>query len=144
MIPFEPDRGNGMNMEWKKVFASVSLTGAVIISTACDGAKGDKPPAGPPPALVSVLEVKPADVPIYSEYSAQTFARDLVEIRGRVDGFIQKRLFDVGADVAAGQVLYELDLRPYQADAAKAKGDVQQAEANVQFAKTQVALLQAE
>jgi membrane fusion protein, multidrug efflux system len=132
-----------MKLDPLRIFASVLLTGAVIISTGCGGAKADKPPA-PPPALVSVVEVQPADVPIYSEYSAQTFARDLVEVRGRVDGFIQKRLFDVGADVKAGQVLYQLDLRPYQADAAKARGDVQQAEANVQFARNQVALLQAQ
>src|SRR5579859_5449055 len=88
-----------------KVFASVCLTGVVLLTAGCGGAKGDKPPSFPP-ALVSVLKVEPVDVPIYSEYSAQTFARDLVEVRGRVDGFIQKRLFDVGADVQAGQVLY--------------------------------------
>ncbi len=84
-----------------------------------------------PPAQVAVLEVQPHNVPIYSEYSAQTFARDMVEVRGRVDGYIQKRLFEVGSDVQAGQVLYELDLRPYQADVQKAKGDVAQSEANL-------------
>jgi membrane fusion protein (multidrug efflux system) len=127
----------------KSVVVYGLFSGAVIFSTGCGGAKADKP-AGPPPALVSVMEIQPVDVPIYSEYSAQTFARDLVEVRGRVDGFIQKRLFEVGSDVRAGQVLYELDLRPYQADVAKTKGDVQQTEANVSFAKNQVALLQAQ
>lgn len=116
---------------------------AVVFITSCGGAKADKP-AGPPPALVSVVEVEPVDVPIYSEYSAQTFARDLVEVRGRVDGFIQKRLFEVGSDVQAGQVLYELDSRPYQADVAKTKGDVQRTEADLAFARNQVALLQAQ
>jgi membrane fusion protein (multidrug efflux system) len=127
----------------KSVVVYGLFSGAVIFSTGCGGAKADKP-AGPPPALVSAMEIQPVDVPIYSEYSAQTFARDLVEVRGRVDGFIQKRLFEVGSDVRAGQVLYELDLRPYQADVAKTKGDVQQTEANVSFAKNQVALLQAQ
>jgi membrane fusion protein (multidrug efflux system) len=127
----------------KSVFVYGLVAGAVISSTGCGGVKAGKP-AAPPPALVSVLEIQPVDVPIYSEYSAQTFARDLVEVRGRVDGFIQKRLFDVGSDVWAGQVLYELDLRPYQADVAKTKGDVQQTEANLSFAKNQVALLQAQ
>src|SRR5580700_10905255 len=83
---------------------------------------------GAPPASVSVIEVKAEDVPIYSEYAAQTFARDMVEVRGRVDGYIEKRLFQVGSDVQAGQELYRLDLRPYQADVAKAKGDVAQSE----------------
>ena len=131
-------------MQGPKVFASVCLAAGVLSGTGCGGGVKADRPAGPPPALVSVLEVQPADVPIYSEYSAQTFARDMVEVRGRVDGYIQKRLFQVGSDVQSGQVLYELDLRPYQADVAKAKGDVEQAVANLQFAKNQVALSQAQ
>ncbi len=115
---------------------------ALAITGCGEGAKASRPAF--PPTLVSVIEVQPTDVPTFSEYSAQTFARDLVEVRGRVDGFIQKRLFDVGSDVHAGQVLYELDLRPYQADVAKAAGDVEQARANSQYAKNQVALLQAQ
>jgi membrane fusion protein (multidrug efflux system) len=121
----------------------VSLAGAAIFMAGCGGgARAEK--HAPPPALVLVTEVQPGDVAIYSEYSAQTFARDLVEVRGRVDGFIQKRLFEVGSDVEKGQVLYELDLRPYQAEVAKAAGDVRQSQASLQFAKNQVALLQAQ
>ncbi|MCU1261414.1 MAG: efflux transporter, family, subunit, partial [Bryobacterales bacterium] len=97
-----------------------------------------------PPPTVSVVEVGPHDVPIYSEYAAQSFARDMVEVRGRVDGYIEKRLFQVGSDVQAGQVLYVLDLRPYQADVQKAKGDVAQSEANLEYARKQVGLLQAQ
>ncbi len=99
---------------------------------------------GFPPAEVSVVEVQPRDVPIYGEYAAQTFARDMVEVRGRVDGYIEKRLFQVGTDVRAGQTLYVLDTRPYSADVAKAKGDLAQSEANLEFAKKQVALIQAQ
>ena len=100
--------------------------------------------AGPPPApLVSVIEVKPEDVAIYSEYTAETYARDMVEVRGRVDGYIEQRL-RTGADVKAGQVLYTLDRRPYQADVAKAQGDLEQNRASHEFAQHQVALLQAE
>jgi membrane fusion protein, multidrug efflux system len=97
-----------------------------------------------PPPNVSVIEVQPKDVPIYTDYTAQTYARDLVEVRGRVDGYIEKRLFDVGTDVKMGEVLYTLDLRPYQADVAKAKSDVDQARANLEFAKKQVGLIQAQ
>ena len=96
-----------------------------------------------PPPPVSVVEVHAQDVPIYGEYAAQTFARDMVEVRGRVDGFIEKRLFKVGADIRAGQVLYVLDLRTYAADVEKAKADLAQSEANLEFAKKQVALIQA-
>jgi membrane fusion protein (multidrug efflux system) len=91
-----------------------------------------------------VIEVQSEDVPIYNEYAAQTYARDMVEVRGRVDGYIEKRLFQAGSDVAPGQVLFVLDLRPYQADVAKAKGEVAQSEAGREFARKQVALAQAE
>lgn len=100
--------------------------------------------AAAPPASVSVIEVKAEDVPIYSEYAAQTFARDMVEVRGRVNGYIEKRSFLIGSDVSAGQELYVLDLRPYQAEVARAKAQVAQAEANLEFARRQVALAQAE
>ncbi|MDQ6705107.1 MAG: efflux RND transporter periplasmic adaptor subunit, partial [Acidobacteriota bacterium] len=131
-------------MNWRNVLGTACLAGATIFSAGCgDGAKAGKP-SGPPPALVSVMEVKPEDVAVYSDYPAQTFARDMVEVRGRVDGFIQKRLFAVGSDVQKNQILYELDRRPYQADVAKASGDVRQSQANVEFAKNQVALLQAQ
>ena len=97
-----------------------------------------------PPALVSVVEVHAQDVPLYGEYAAQTYARDMVEVRGRVDGYIEKRLFQVGSDVHPGQTLYILDQRPYAADVQKARGDLAQSEANLEFAKKQVALIQAQ
>jgi len=93
---------------------------------------------------VSVIKAGVQDVTIYREYPAQTYARDMVEVRGRVDGYVEKRLFDVGADVKPGQPLYILDLRPYQAEVEKAHGDVAESEANLEFAKRQVALVQAE
>jgi len=99
--------------------------------------------AAAPPAI-AVVQVEPQDVPTYSEYSAQTFARDMVEVRGRVDGYIEKRLFQVGADVRGGQELYILDQRPYQAELAKAAGQVARSAAELDFAKKQVALAQAE
>jgi len=101
--------------------------------------------AGPPPPMpVSVVEVHQQDIPLYTEYAAQTYARDMVEVRGRVDGFIEQRLFQAGSDVRAGQLLYTLDLRPYSADVQKAQADLNQSQANLEFARKQVALAQAE
>ncbi len=97
-----------------------------------------------PPPPVSVMEVQPRTVPIYAEFAGQTYARDMVEVRGRVDGYVEKWLFKPGSEVQAGQVLYILDLRPYEASVAQAKGDLAESEANLEFAKRQVALLTAE
>lgn len=100
--------------------------------------------AGPAPVDVTVLEVRPETVPIYSEYVAQTYSASMVEIRARVDGFIEKRTFSAGDLVKAGDVLYVLDLRPYQAQVAKARGEVAQKEAALVFAKEQVDVVQAQ
>ncbi len=61
-----------------------------------------------------------------------------------MNGYIDKRTFQVGSDVEAGQVLYVLDLRPYQAEVARNQGLVAQSQANLEFARRQVALAQAE
>lgn len=133
---------SGLNSKrpWAAAFL---LASTMLFAVGCSKGYAERTTSLPPPS-VSVVEVQPRRVPIYAEYAAQTFARDAVEIRGQVDGYIRKRLFKTGADVKAGEPLYILDLRPYQADVAKAKGDVAQSEANVEFAKRQVALLQAE
>jgi membrane fusion protein (multidrug efflux system) len=78
------------------------------------------------------------------EFPAQTYARDMVEVRGRVEGYLDKWLFKPGAEVDAGQVLYVLDLRPYEAAVQQAKGNLAQSEADLEFARKQVALLQAQ
>jgi membrane fusion protein (multidrug efflux system) len=118
----------------------------VLLITAVSGCTGKVSGADvPPPApQVSVVVTSVQNTPVFSEYVGQTFARDMVEVRGRVDGYIEKRLFETGADVLAGQPLYVLDLRPYEADVRKANGDLAQSMANQDFAARQVGLLQAQ
>jgi membrane fusion protein (multidrug efflux system) len=94
--------------------------------------------------MVVVTQVETSDVPVLSDYPAQTYARNTVEVRGRVDGYIDKWLFRPGQEVHAGDVLYVLDLRPYEASVEQAKGNLAQSEADLEFARKQVALLQAE
>jgi membrane fusion protein (multidrug efflux system) len=93
---------------------------------------------------VTVLETHPLNVPIFSEFAAQTYARDMVEVRGRVEGYIEKWLFRPGSEVHAGQTLYVLDLRPYEAVVQQARGNLSQSEAELEFAQHQVSLLQAQ
>jgi membrane fusion protein (multidrug efflux system) len=61
-----------------------------------------------------------------------------------VEGYIEKWLFRPGQEVRAGDVLYVLDTRPYEAAVEQAKGNLAQSDADLEFARKQVALLQAE
>src|SRR5579862_4209991 len=100
--------------------------------------------AAPPPADVLVTTAHAGDVPIFSEYPAQTYARNTVDVRARVDGYIEKWLFRPGQEVQAGDTLYVLDTRPYEAALDQAKGNLAQSEADLDYAQKQVALQQAE
>lgn len=118
--------------------------GICAATSACNSAAQNQHPAQPPAQGVVVTQVDTADVPVMSDYPAQTYARNTVEVRGRVDGYIDKWLFHPGQEVHAGDVLYILDLRPYEAAVEQAKGNLAQSEADLEFARKQVALLQAE
>lgn len=125
---------------------ALSFIAVVVFGTLCGcSVSGEGKGQGQmPPAPVTVIEVKPRDVPIFSEFAAQTYARNTVDVRGRVEGYIEKWLFQPGSEVHAGQVLYVLDLRPYQASREQAQGNLQQSEADLEFARHQVSLLQAQ
>jgi membrane fusion protein (multidrug efflux system) len=114
------------------------------VTSACNSSAQSQHLAQPPPQTVVVTQVNATDVPVLSDYPAQTYARNTVEVRGRVDGYIDKWLFRPGQEVHAGDVLYVLDLRPYEAAVEQAKGNLAQSEADLEFARKQVALLQAE
>src|SRR5687768_16684147 len=87
----------------------------VFLSLSLAGCSSPAQLQAPPPPTVEIAVVAAQDAGIFVEFPAQTYARDLVEIRGRVDGYIEKWLFRPGQQVKAGQPLYTLDLRPYRA-----------------------------
>lgn len=92
---------------------------------------------------VKVLEINNQNVDLYTEVPAQTFARHKVEVRGRVDGYIEKWFFKPGQQVRANQPLYELDSRPYKAQLEEANSNLEKAKADLTFAERQVSLLEA-
>jgi membrane fusion protein (multidrug efflux system) len=97
-----------------------------------------------PAVPVTVIQVTPRTIPIYQELTGTTDATETVEVRARVDGYIDQRLFDAGQLVKATQLLYVLDQRTFKAELQKAKASVAKAEADLQFAKEGVEVLRAE
>src|SRR5436309_14382640 len=121
--------------------AGIVLVAVAIGLLATTRGKAATTMAPPPPPEVGVLHVAGEDVATYREYPARTYARDLVEVRGRVDGYVDRRAFDIGSDVRAGQVLYVLDMRPYEAEVERARGALAQATADI--AQAEAVLLKA-
>src|SRR5579862_8935978 len=135
-------------MEFDRIlFSKLALLFAIggsALTSGCNSAAQNQRPAGAPAPLVVVTPAEAGDVAVMSDYPAQTYARNTVEVRGRVDGYIDKWLLHPGQEVHSGDVLYVLDLRPYEAAVEQAKGNLAQSEADLDFARKQVALLQAE
>ncbi|MFQ0813855.1 efflux transporter periplasmic adaptor subunit [Brucella anthropi] len=88
--------------------------------------------ATPPPPQVFVTVVEPHDVPVTYEYAARISAYRDVQVRARVGGILLHRNFVEGTAVKAGDVLFEIDPAPYEAELEKAQAQVAQAEAQYQ------------
>src|SRR6266568_769793 len=125
---------------WSGVFPIAFLAGLV----GC-GSKGPQKVAAQAPApTVEITQAAPTDADLYVEYPGQTYARNMVDVRGRVEGYIEKWLYRPGQEVQAGQPLYVLDLRPFQAQLQQQQGTLLQTQADLAFAQKQVSLRQAE
>lgn len=94
-----------------------------------------------PPPEVTVQRVEARTIPIEWDFVGQTQSSRLVEIRTRVEGVLEKRLYEEGTLVQKGQVLFQLDDRPFAAALQGQKGTLAQQEARQQNAKRNVARL---
>jgi membrane fusion protein, multidrug efflux system len=110
----------------------------LVFLTACGEKNGKSADSGGPPPPVVVAQVTPTTVPIFGEYVARTEARQTVEIRSRVDGFLEKVLFQEGSQVNAGQLLFVIDQRPFRAALQEARGSLAQVQASLRKAQRDV------
>ena len=84
------------------------------------------PPAEP---NVVVQPVKRSDVEVYGEYVGRVKAQQHVEVHARVEGFLEKMLFEEGTHVEKGQTLFVIDQRQYKARADRARAQLAKDEA---------------
>jgi membrane fusion protein (multidrug efflux system) len=92
-----------------------------------------------PPPEVSVVDVEPHDVPVWLDFVAQTQSSQDVQIYARVTGFLDKRVYTEGAIVHAGDVLFQMDQKPYQVQLDAAKAALAQQEARLTTAAAKLA-----
>ena len=100
----------------------------------------EKKEAAPPPAppTVEVVDVIQQDVPIYSEWVAQLNGDVNAQITPKVQGYVLKKDYQEGTFVKKGDLLFELDPRPFVASLDQAKADLAMAQANLSRAETDV------
>jgi membrane fusion protein, multidrug efflux system len=122
----------------------VAGTAMALMATLAACGKGEAPGGGfggMPPAMVTYEVVATREVPVEREFVGQTNGSREVEIRARVNGIVEKRLYEEGTVVKAGQPLFKLDSATYAAMAAQAEAGVATAEANAKLAEREFARL---
>ena len=100
------------------------------LAVASAGCAKEAPPPPPPPE-VFVVEAVQKDVPVYMELVGQAAGSQDVEIRARVEGFLDRVAFTEGTMVKKGQLLYEIDRKPLEATLANAKAKLANAQAKL-------------
>jgi membrane fusion protein (multidrug efflux system) len=104
-----------------------ALAAMALVTAAC----GPKEQAASAPPEVFVADVVQRDVPVYTELVGQTKGSQDVEIRARVEGYLESVKFTEGAFVTKGTPLYQIDPLPLQAALANAKANLATAEARL-------------
>lgn len=119
-----------------KYLLAAMVLSVVLPAGGCGGRK--QPPPPPPVPEVAVVTVRPEQVVLTTELPGRTSAYRVAEIRPQVSGIVLKRMFHEGADVKAGEVLYQIDPAPYQSALANARGALSRAEANLPALRSRV------
>jgi membrane fusion protein, multidrug efflux system len=112
----------------KKAEAKILLAAAALL---CFAGCKEKPHATPPPPVVEVATVTQADVPIYHEWIGSLDGLVNATIRAQVTGYLIAQNYREGDAIKKGDLLFEIDPRPFQALLDQAKGQLAQAEARL-------------
>ena len=117
-----------------KYFASVALAmaGAIVLFAVGCGKSG---PPKPPPPDVEVVQVEQKDVPVWNEWIGTLDGLVNAQIKPQVTGYLLRQAYTDGAFVKKGQLLFEIDLRTFQAALDQAKGQLANAEGQLATAR---------
>jgi membrane fusion protein (multidrug efflux system) len=108
----------------------LALAGAALLGACEQRSETAAAAATAPPPAVTVISVQPTEVTPGFGFNGRVVAVDQVQLRARVTGFLEKRLFEEGADVKAGDLLFVIEKAPYQAVVDQRQAERASAEAN--------------
>ncbi len=107
-----------------------ALSGLLLLMTACAQQQPAAPP--PPPPKVTVSQPVSREVTEWEEYTGRLEAIESVEVRARVNGYLQSIHFKNGVTVKQGDLLFVIDPRPYQTELERAKAELALATARLE------------
>ena len=116
-------------------------TACLVLLLSCCKEKAAPPAAAPPE--VAYVTIQSEKVALTTELPGRTSAYLVAEIRPQVNGLLQKRLFEEGSNVKAGDVLYQIDPAPYQAAYDQAKAALAMSEADITLAEANLPAIRA-
>src|SRR5262249_31031385 len=143
VLPSASDERADFNMIHARELLGVWLIGVVAIITAGCG-DASRATATPPLPVVKVEPVVERDVPISVEYVGTLVGSINAQIRARVAGHLVSQNYSEGSPVKAGDLLFQVDARPFQAAADQADAKLNLAESQLSQAKAQVSASQAQ
>jgi membrane fusion protein, multidrug efflux system len=120
--------GSGAGISTAGLGVLIVMGGVLLVG--CGQDEAASPQAAPPPPAVTVAPVAAADVRPKSEFVGRVEAVNKVDLRARVTGFLEKRLFEEGQEVKAGDLLFVIEQPPYQAAVDQRQAELASAEAN--------------
>lgn len=131
----------------KALITAAIIGGTLVLTVATLARRSNKNAASAPlPLDVQVVKVEQTDVPVYSEWIGTTDGMVNAEIKAQVTGYLLRQDYKEGSFVKKGQLLFEIDPRPFQAavdqaqgQLAQFKGQLEQANSHVKEAEAQVA-----
>jgi membrane fusion protein, multidrug efflux system len=117
-------------------FAALAVA-FVTLLTACEGSGAPQPPAGPPPS-VTVIQLEAEPVTETRGYVGRVNAAERVDLRARIQGFLQEVSFTEGNRIEAGDLLFRIEPDGYQAVVLQRAADVERARAEATNADAQL------
>ena len=126
---------NSIDCLYGALYAGAVLSAMTLLLAGCD--KPAAPPP-PPPMPVSVVRVQPTDVAVGSEWVGTLDGNVNAQIQPQVSGYLIRQSYSEGSSVGKGQVLFEIDPRPFQAVVDQSAAQVEQAKAAYGLTQTNV------
>lgn len=128
-------------MKYRSILGALALlSAALVLAVGCD-----KPPAAasapPPPPVVVAQPIRKAVID-YKDFTGRTEPVESVDVRARVAGYLEEIPFTDGQEVKKGDILFQIDARPFQAEFARANAEIGRVDSQLTKARNELARLE--